>query len=190
MDTVPTIDTRPPSRRIDPDALVDLADALAHVSHTGQKRKGTGAPYTVHLQRVAARVEQYGPRAETIAWLHDILEDTKMTAFTLSAVHFPQDIVDDVLALSRRPKETYWTYIYRLLEEGSMDALRVKAADVEDNLSDGWDSKEYESLKKNRYEPTHKLVVTEIARRRLIEDGIFRVDPIGPLAAEDAALGA
>lgn len=167
-----TLDLRPPSPGlIEPLKLVGLAEALAQVSHTGQKRKGTGEPYAVHLARVAGK--QTNPRAEAIAWLHDILEDTKMTSFTLSAVHFPQDIVDDVLVLSRRPSEKYWDYISRVLDEGSMDALRVKLADVEDNLSDGWDSDEYRSLREKRYEPTHRAVASEIARRRLLEDGII-----------------
>jgi len=61
--------------------LRDLAVALARVVHSGQSRKGTGEAYFNHVERVARRVP--GWRAQTIAFLHDTIEDTAIDGTTL-----------------------------------------------------------------------------------------------------------
>lgn len=141
--------------------LLDLARALARVVHAGQSRKGTGEPYFNHVDRVAARVE--GWRAKTIAYLHDTVEDTPLGPFALAAMGFPRDLVDDVLALSRWEMETYAAFIDRTIRDGSDDALRVKLADLQDNLADPWvKTTDLES----RYLPAVAKVAVALAERR------------------------
>lgn len=140
--------------------LLDLAIALARVAHHGQSRKGTGEPYFNHLERVARRVA--GWRAQTIAFLHDTIEDTKLWGADLERMGFPWDIVRDVLALSRTEHETYREFIERTIRDGSDDALRVKLADLQDNLSDPWVS---ETKLAERYIPAQQTVLAELNRR-------------------------
>lgn len=62
------------------DDLVDRARRYAEQAHNAidHRRKYSGRPYTEHLARVAARVEQvtHDPVAVAAAWLHDVVEDT------------------------------------------------------------------------------------------------------------------
>lgn len=110
-----------------------LARAIARVKHEGQFRKQTGEPYFNHVQRVAERVA-YDFRAMTIAYLHDIIEDTNMTAGDLRHVGFGWDIVDDVVGLSRTEGEDYFDFIERGIRDLTDEGLLVKLADLQDNL--------------------------------------------------------
>lgn len=116
-------------------ALHELARAIAVVAHAGQTRKGTGEPYFNHVERVAENVQ--GWRARTIAYLHDTIEDTDIEVETLITLGFPEDIVQDVLALTRHAygEETYHEFIERAAK-GNRDVRAVKLADIRDNLSD------------------------------------------------------
>lgn len=117
--------------------LFALARAVAKVAHSGQTRKGNGEPYFNHVDRVGEYVrEHHGLRAATIALLHDTIEDTTITANTLRELGFPAGVVLDVVMLTRTADESYGRFITRLIEFGSDDALRVKLADLADNLRD------------------------------------------------------
>ena len=132
----------------DLDHLRSLAQALARVKHTGQTRKGTGERYFNHVTRSARRAFTYATeaglgltqalRAEIVGYLHDLLEDTNMTAADLRRVGFDWTTVDDVAALSRRCGETYFDFIERGVRDLSDEGLIVKLADLADNLSDSW----------------------------------------------------
>jgi len=68
-----------------PDAhtMVDTASRMACEAHEGHRRKYTKRPYVEHPQRVAARVAAHpGSTLEMVAaaWLHDVLEDTAVSA--------------------------------------------------------------------------------------------------------------
>jgi (p)ppGpp synthase/HD superfamily hydrolase len=140
--------------------LLSLARALAKVVHAGQSRKGEGEPYFNHVDRVASRVE--GWRAKAIAYLHDVIEDTYVDGTILTRIGFPRDLVLDVMALSREATETYTDFISRTLDTGSDDALRVKLADLRDNLADPWAS---ETKLAERYIPAMRRVAAELHRR-------------------------
>jgi (p)ppGpp synthase/HD superfamily hydrolase len=113
--------------------LRELAHHLAYVKHDGTSRKGTGEPYINHVVRVADRC--YGWKAKTVAYLHDLVEDTNIDLDTLERIGFPTEIIDVVDALSRREDETYKEFIHRIKEAGSL-AVEVKLADLADNLQD------------------------------------------------------
>lgn len=119
-------------------AIRELAQAWATVAHDGQSRKGAGEPYIVHPQRVADRVQ--GWRRKTLAWLHDTIEDAEdpmQMQLALEAV-LPQDIVDDLMMLSRLEtngrKQPYQEWVETIAKSGSADVIAVKLADIEDNL--------------------------------------------------------
>lgn len=114
--------------------LLDLARALAQVKHAGVYRKGTGEPYFNHVSRVAERC--HGWRAKVIAYLHDLIEDTDITAEILRFLGFPDDICDATNTLSRRINETYTEFIQRIADCGDSAIIQVKLADLADNSSD------------------------------------------------------
>ncbi|GAB6855988.1 HD domain-containing protein [Microbacterium xylanilyticum] len=104
------------------------AEAIARAAHAGQVDK-TGHPYIDHPARVAARV-QGNAQLEAIAWLHDVVEDTTVTLDDLRR-EFPDEIVDAVDALTKRPGETRQDYYARVRQ--NTRALQVKHADIDDN---------------------------------------------------------
>lgn len=122
-------------------ALRELAKAWATVAHDGVSRKGAGEPYINHCERVAERVRGWRPK--TLAWLHDTIEDAEDPIAMQIALEtvFPQDIVNDLMMLSRLEdpqgkKQVYQEWIQEIADSGSRDVIMVKLADIEDNLSD------------------------------------------------------
>ncbi len=110
---------------------LQLAMDLAAKHHAGQQDK-SGAPYVEHLRRVAERLVSDDQRV--VAWLHDIIEDTPMTAADLAAAGFPDLIVEGVVALTRRDGETYDDFIRRAAAHPL--ARQVKLADLSDNMDE------------------------------------------------------
>ncbi len=82
---------------------LERAIALAARAHEGQLAKG-GAPYILHPLRVMLRVE--GERAQTVAVLHDVVEDTPVTLAALAEEGFTPDVIAAVDALTKRPGES------------------------------------------------------------------------------------
>ena len=104
---------------------------LANEKHADQYDK-LGEAYVEHLRRVAQRLRT--DTEKTVAWLHDILEDTDMTAGDLAAAGFPDEVVEAVVALTKREGETYEDFIRRAAVHPV--AGRVKAADLADNMDE------------------------------------------------------
>lgn len=105
------------------------ARALARMLHRGQKDKA-GRPYFSHVHRVADRMETYGEA--TVAFLHDVVEDTQCELNDLRVLGFSWDVVAAVDALTRREGETYAAFVERCAQHPV--ARRVKVADVLDHL--------------------------------------------------------
>lgn len=88
--------------------IVDKARVFAFAAHNaiGQVRKYTGEPYTVHLEEVVSILKGYtratGDGTDAMfaaAWLHDVLEDTKVSPDLLRQ-EFGDEITDLVLWLT------------------------------------------------------------------------------------------
>lgn len=106
------------------------AIALATSAHDGQVDK-SGRPYIGHPLRVMASVT--GEHEQMAAVLHDVIEDTAVTADDLTARGCPAVVVDAVVALSHLPDEPQEDYLRRVAANPL--ALSVKRADIGDNLS-------------------------------------------------------
>jgi len=102
-----------------------------------EKFDKAGEPLFAHAERMAAHAETYGEA--TVAFLHDILEDTDCTEEELRDV-FTDVVVDAVVVLTRRQEETYQQYIERVAEDEAIFARPVKVLDVEDHLSNNLES--------------------------------------------------
>ena len=111
-----------------------LAECVARRAHVGQVDKA-GAPYIHHVARVAASVD--GEDAQAVAWLHDVLEDTPVTAATLLGVGFSVPVVRAVEILTRRPEIPYTDYIAAVVVSRDEVAIAVKRADLQDHLREG-----------------------------------------------------
>jgi (p)ppGpp synthase/HD superfamily hydrolase len=104
---------------------------VANLAHHGQLRKDGRTPYIKHPARVADAVED---RLKPIAWLHDVVEDTKITLEDLKSYGFPAYIIEAVDVLTHKNREPNVIYWGRIKE--NPDALAVKLADINDNVND------------------------------------------------------
>jgi (p)ppGpp synthase/HD superfamily hydrolase len=107
--------------------MIKIAKEIATIAHKDQIDKA-GKPYVNHLEAVASKV--IGTEEKTVAWLHDIFEDTDFSQDQLS-VFFPRSIVEAVEVLTKRQGEAYEDYLKRIAENPL--AIKVKMADLEHN---------------------------------------------------------
>lgn len=111
---------------------VEQALALAAQHHEGQTDQA-GRPYIGHIERVVDSVDT--PDEKLAAALHDLLEDTSVTADDLLSAGCPARVVTAVEALTRRQNEDYEEFVTRAARDPI--ARVVKKADVADNADEG-----------------------------------------------------
>lgn len=112
---------------------LERAIEIAAAAHAGQTDKA-GALYISHPLRVALGFIRAGDEERAIiAVLHDVIEDSDVTAADLQREGFSQTIVEAVEALTRPEDEPYRDFILRAAANEL--ARPVKVADIKDNLS-------------------------------------------------------
>lgn len=104
------------------------AYALAKKAHLGQKDKG-GNDYIEHPKAVASMMDTDIEKA--VAYLHDVVEDTKISFDDLKEYGFPNQIIEAVKALTKQKNESYDVYIDRVIKNSI--AKKVKLADMKHN---------------------------------------------------------
>lgn len=122
---------------------IKKAMKLSFEKHKGMFDKA-GMPYIFHIERVAQKAVTQ--EEIIVSYLHDLIEDTDITAKKLREYGFSKDIVFAVECLTR-PKEIsldakkgisikkiYNDNIYLKQLQQSTLALRVKLYDLEDNM--------------------------------------------------------
>ena len=109
-------------------ATIEKALQIAARAHEGQKDKD-GLPYILHPLRVMNAVED--EPAQIVAVLHDVIEDTSVTAEDLRREGFDEAVLAAVECVTHRKDESYADYVVRC--KGNEIARRVKLADLEDN---------------------------------------------------------
>jgi (p)ppGpp synthase/HD superfamily hydrolase len=116
----------------------DLGDSieLMRKAHEGQLDK-SGRPYYLHPLRVAMRLAHCTPAERHAALLHDVVEDTALTLADLSALGYSDEVIELIDLLTRRKPqgESHRGYLERIVASRNPKALRVKLADVYDNMS-------------------------------------------------------
>ena len=109
------------------------ASAIAALAHRGQTDK-LGYPYIDHPARVATAFDRiFEPVEHCAAWLHDVIEDSDVTAQDLLDAGIWPVVVEAVLLLTRTadvPNADYYELI-----RGNRFARAVKLADIADNLA-------------------------------------------------------
>ena len=113
---------------------IPRARRIAKEAHKGQVDKAGQDYFSGHLNRVAVSVK--GWEAITVAYLHDLIEDTSWTLEDLGDGLFPDHIVQAVKTLTRPEDKTYIDWIRGIARYGSRLAIRVKIADIKDHLRD------------------------------------------------------
>lgn len=115
----------------DLEALYRRAEEIAVQAHAGQVDKG-GNPYISHPLAVAAGVQGY--ELKIVALLHDVLEDSSVTAQDLLTEGFPPELVEAICVLTHNKEDSmsYQDYIF-LVKENPI-ARAVKISDITHNL--------------------------------------------------------
>lgn len=109
--------------------LTKIAMQISFDAHKDCKDRG-GAPYIFHPMHIA---EQMQTEEEIcVALLHDVIEDSDITAEQLADAGFSSDVVTAVVLLTHSADEPYFAYIERI--KGCPLAKKVKIADLRHNL--------------------------------------------------------
>ena len=108
--------------------LEELAFEIAKTAHAGQTDKA-GLDYILHPLQVAAEVTTDEEKA--VALLHDIIEDTDVTASELLAKGLPDNVVEAVKALTKKHNQNYAAYLAGVKKNRL--ATAVKLADLKHN---------------------------------------------------------
>lgn len=115
--------------------MLTLNDAYYFMTlhHAGQFDKA-GLPFILHPQRVMMRLPAWATDEEKqAALLHDVIEDTAVTADYMLEKGFSQRVVDIVQLVTNDKTTTYAEFIQKIVDSGNVSAMIVKLADNEDN---------------------------------------------------------
>ena len=111
---------------------MERAITISAEAHAGQKDHA-GAPYILHPIRLMIQMDSES--AMMAAVLHDVVENSVWTLDDLRKEGFSNEVLNAVDSLTHRDKEgeDYWDYIQRTKSDPI--AIKVKLADLEDNLN-------------------------------------------------------
>lgn len=109
---------------------------ISRQAHQGQYRFDGVTPYFTHVEGVALSfsLAEEGSGLRAVAYLHDIIEDTPMTAQALLGLGIAPWVVEAVVAITKVDGEDYFVYLTRV--KANDMARKVKIADILNNLSD------------------------------------------------------
>jgi len=97
--------------------------ALAALAHSGQYDKA-GMPYILHPLAVMLKMRTYDEKV--VAVLHDIVEDTHVTADTLKKLGLKEKVIFAVVAITRKKDETWKFYLNRVKRNPLARAVKIQ----------------------------------------------------------------
>ena len=109
-------------------SMVDLALSIATQAHEGQLDKA-GVDYIEHPIYVASQVDTEEEKA--VALLHDVIEDSPVSAEELLQAGLPETVVTAVQVLTKEKEQDYQTYLETVKKNPL--ARVVKLADLKHN---------------------------------------------------------
>ena len=109
-------------------SMVDLALSIARKAHEGQLDKA-GVDYIEHPIYVASQVDTEEEKA--VALLHDVIEDSLVSAEELLQAGLPETVVTAVQVLTKKKEQDYQTYLETVKKNPL--ARVVKLADLKHN---------------------------------------------------------
>ncbi len=116
-------------------SLVERAAQIAYQGHIAQKRKDDGSPYFIHPCMVAMLLRRHGFADEVVAaaFVHDVLEDTSVTAEELTA-KLGKEVVDIVLSVSEDKGLPWEERKAAYVEQVARSSDATKAVSVADKI--------------------------------------------------------
>lgn len=111
-------------------SLIEKSLAIALRAHAGAIDKA-GCPYILHPLRLMAKMAT--DVEMSVALLHDVIEDSDISAAELIAEGIPEEVVTAVLCLTKQAGESYQEFVLRARQNPI--ARKVKIADIEDNIN-------------------------------------------------------
>ena len=109
-------------------SMVDLALSIARKAHEGQLDKA-GVDYIEHPIYVASQVDTEEERS--VALLHDVIEDSPVSAEELLQAGLPETVVTAVQVLTKKKEQDYQTYL-ETVKKNPLARL-VKLSDLKHN---------------------------------------------------------
>jgi (p)ppGpp synthase/HD superfamily hydrolase len=109
--------------------LIEKSLQIALRAYAGKTDKA-GREYILHPLRVMAKMDT--ELEMSAALLHDVIEDSEITAEQLLAEGIPAEVVQAVQFLSKTENEEYQDFVART--KRNKLAAKVKIADIEDNM--------------------------------------------------------
>ena len=109
-------------------SMVDLALSIARKAHEGQLDKA-GVDYIEHPIYVASQVDTEEEKA--VALLHDVIEDSPVSAEGLLQAGLPETVVTAVQVLTKKKEQDYQTYL-ETVKKNPLARL-VKLSDLKHN---------------------------------------------------------
>lgn len=114
-------------------STVQRAVEIALEAHKGQTDK-RGQPYFLHPLRVMLSKHVVTDEERMIAVLHDVVEDCFDWSLDRLGKEFDEPVIVALDRLTRWSGESYPEFIGRIIESDNLAAVRVKLADLEDNM--------------------------------------------------------
>lgn len=111
------------------DYFLYLAKLVSEKYHQGQVDKAGVDYFKGHIEYVVLGV--YSKKEKTVAYLHDIVEDTEITIADLNELEFPSDIVEAVELLTRNKNIDYQDYLDKI--KCNKLSKSVKISDLKHN---------------------------------------------------------
>lgn len=108
--------------------LTKKAAVIAYKAHMNQYDK-SGMPYIFHPIHLAESMPDELTTAAAL--LHDVLEDTMITADDLANDGIPEEVIAALRLLTRKDDEDYFAYVKKI--KGNSIAYTVKIADLKHN---------------------------------------------------------
>lgn len=112
--------------------MLAKAEEVARKAHKNQFRRDKITPYIKHVESVVSRLKS--DEEKTVAWLHDVVEDTDVTLEDLIEMGFDNNIVKAVELVTKTEGYDYIEYM-RNIKVNPL-AKAVKIADMRSNLAD------------------------------------------------------
>ncbi|MCF6190646.1 MAG: hypothetical protein L3J51_09210 [Cocleimonas sp.] len=110
--------------------IIEKSLEIALKAYSGQRDKA-GKTYILHPLRLMSKMET--EEEMSVALLHDVIEDSDITAEDLLNNGIPSNVVDAVQCLTKNRGESYDDFIERVLENSL--AAKIKKTDIEDNIN-------------------------------------------------------
>jgi (p)ppGpp synthase/HD superfamily hydrolase len=167
-----------PALEEEPQFGLEQAVALATEAHKDQLDKGAGGPYVAHCLRVMNALAPYGEDYQIVAVLHDTIEDTWVTPEYLLEQGLDNDIVRDILAVTKQPGEPYHDLVRR-----AKLCPRSKLTKLADNLDNSDENrlKYFDAATAQRFRDKYQA-----AREILLEDDDWLAEKVPTIQASIA----